>query len=115
MLGRELFRVVEGVLVVGVGIIRHFGDRNARFHVWTVIADENNERALRPAHIGKRVGFSFDALARKVMRFQPKSQILFLISPTVGPRQHKQYTEQTHSRDIPNACIRNSRFVSGPW
>jgi hypothetical protein len=28
MLGRELFHVVEGVLVVGVGIIRHFGDRN---------------------------------------------------------------------------------------
>jgi hypothetical protein len=37
-----------------------------------VIADENDERALRPAHIGKRIGFSINALERKVRRFPGK-------------------------------------------
>ena len=42
---------------------------DARFDIRTVIADENNERTLWPARIGKRVGFSVDALERKVTRF----------------------------------------------
>jgi hypothetical protein len=35
-----------------------------------VIADKDDKRALRPAHIGERVGFTV----------QPKSQMLFLES-----------------------------------
>jgi hypothetical protein len=41
---------------------------DARFHIRAVIADEHNERALRPAHVGKRVGFPVHASEREVLR-----------------------------------------------
>jgi hypothetical protein len=33
-----------------------------------VIADEDNERALQPAHVGKRVGFAVHAFECEVAR-----------------------------------------------
>jgi len=37
-----------------------------------VITDEDNEQALRPAHVAKCPDFSIHALKREVARFPPK-------------------------------------------
>ena len=39
---------------------------NARLHVWTMIADRDNERTLRSTHVGERIGFSIHAFEREV-------------------------------------------------
>ena len=85
MLRRERLHVVEGVLAVSRCVVRHDGDCadtdlaqrlgldhnavNASLNIRAVIADEDDERALRPAHVGKRVGFSVHAVEREVARF----------------------------------------------
>jgi hypothetical protein len=40
---------------------------------FAVIADEDNERAFRPAHVGKSVRFAVNGLERKVARLRPQS------------------------------------------
>src|SRR6202035_4343066 len=58
-------------------------------HIWTMIADENNERAVRPAHIGKRVGFSVGALERKVTRLPAE-----VANAVVGQSHHESSATQ---------------------
>jgi hypothetical protein len=69
---------------IGVGVVRHDRDRphtdlaqrfrlrhdpaDARFHIGTVIADEDDERALRPAHVGERIGPAVNGRQREVAR-----------------------------------------------
>jgi hypothetical protein len=36
----------------------------------TLIACENDERAIQPAHVGERIGFSVGALEREVVRLR---------------------------------------------
>jgi hypothetical protein len=41
---------------------------NARLHIRTVIANEDDERALWPAHVGKRVAFAVHTFELEVAR-----------------------------------------------
>ena len=79
VLARECLHILERVLAVGLCVVWHDGDSpdtdlaqrvglchdgaDARLHVWTVIADEDNERAFGPANVGERIG------AREGQRF----------------------------------------------
>jgi hypothetical protein len=98
----ERLHVVEGVLAVSRSIVGHDRDGadanlaqrlglrddavNARLHIRTVIADENDERALRPAHVGKRVGLlPSTPLSLKSRAFQPKSQMPVLANAIANP------------------------------
>jgi hypothetical protein len=45
-----------------------------------MIADEGNECALAPAHVGKRIRFPSTPRSAKSRAFQPNSQIPFLAS-----------------------------------
>jgi hypothetical protein len=96
VLGGERLHVVEGVLAIGAGFVGHdrdranadlaqrirFGDEavDHRAHVGAMVADEGNERALVPAHVGKPIGFSVPPWSAKSRAFQPKSQMPVLVS-----------------------------------
>ena len=57
---------------------------DARLHVGTVIADEDDERALRPAHVGERIGLAVDALEREVARLPAE-----VADAGLGQRHHE--------------------------
>src|SRR5262249_37606717 len=70
------------------GVVRHDGDcadadlaqrlgllhdaADGRPYIGTVVADEDDERALRPAHVGERIGPAVHACEREVLRLPAK-------------------------------------------
>jgi hypothetical protein len=84
MLCGERLHIIEGILSVSRGIVgydrnradanlaRRLGLRynpiNARLHIRTVIADKNDERAVRATHVGKRIAFAVHTFELEVAR-----------------------------------------------